>query len=122
MTSGRNYISHRKVPRRTFERKVGVLVKGAYEVNSAFEIGERGMLIATELPLTKDDLVVITFNIPGLLNTVVRGIVRYSLEDALGIATTKYGIEFQNIDFQSKRQIRKYVAAREDEELIIDAG
>jgi hypothetical protein len=121
MTEDRRYIVHRRVPRRNFERKVGILVKGTYEVNMAHEIGERGILVTTTLPLKKDGLIVITFNIPGLLNTVVRGIVIYSMEDALDPTFKKYWVEFQSIDFQSKRQIRKYVAARNDNESLIDA-
>ncbi|MBT4760331.1 MAG: hypothetical protein HOO06_01425 [Bdellovibrionaceae bacterium] len=119
MGDQRKYIVHRRVPRRQFFRKIGLLSKGVYEISQSFEVGERGMLIASSTPLNKDDLVVISFNIPGLLSTVVRGIVRYSLEDSQGYHKMKIGVEFQESDFDIKRKIRNYVASREDEALIV---
>ena len=57
------------------------------------------------------DRVVLTFKPPGVDQTVVQAIIRFGMKDE-GSKGYKYGLEFVNLEFQAKRQIRGYVASR----------
>ncbi|MEZ4871467.1 MAG: hypothetical protein R2827_04305 [Bdellovibrionales bacterium] len=57
---------------------------------------------------------VLSFHIPGFQHAIARGVVRYRIaakNQTLETFYYKYGIEFENIDFDSKRHIRYYVAS-----------
>lgn len=104
--------SRRRVPRRIYKKPIGLLYKGAYQVGLSHEIGEGGMLIESETELKVEDLVLITFHVPGILNTTCRAEVRYKSPSEERL----YGVEFLNLDFDVKRLIRKYVAQRSMDE------
>jgi Tfp pilus assembly protein PilZ len=102
----------RKVPRRSIETRVGVLASGEYYLSWAYEIGEGGMLIASQKPLTVGQRVVITFRIPDVVHKAVFGRVVY---EKLHITHEgegyRYGVAFENVDFETKRKIRNFVAS-----------
>ncbi|MCC7404788.1 MAG: PilZ domain-containing protein [Bdellovibrionales bacterium] len=102
-------IRRRRVPRRTFLARVGLLIGGEYQLGRCFEIGEGGMLLACVGSLEVGRRVVVTFRIPGSGHTVVRGEVRY-----IQPGTGRIGIEFLNLDFNMKRAIRTFVASKTD--------
>ncbi|MCB0361688.1 MAG: PilZ domain-containing protein [Bdellovibrionales bacterium] len=97
----------RRVPRRAFSRRVGILLKGEYSICKSCEIGEGGMLLESVANMIKGQQILVTFRLQGPTHTVVRGLVRY-----LHPQGTKFGIEFLNLDFQVKRSIRTYVASK----------
>lgn len=101
----------RRVPRRAFLARIGLLSKGKYVVGRSYEIGEGGMLLGIVGELKIDQNVVVTFKIPGGEQTVVRGIVRYCQEK-----DQRFGVEFVNLDFNMKRAIRTFVASKSAEE------
>lgn len=101
----------RRVPRREFNRNIGVLFHGRFTVCQAFQIGEGGLLIAHPINLNIGDTVVVSFKLPNYIPDVVRAVVRYVLE-AKGSTPARYGIEFLNLDFTVRRQIRNYVASQ----------
>lgn len=98
----------RRVPRRVYKKPIGLLYLGEYQVGLSHELGEGGMLIESSRELSLGDLILVTFHVPGILNTTCRAEIRYQAPDVEGI----YGIEFKNLDFDVKRLIRKYVAQR----------
>lgn len=97
----------RRVPRRAFVRQTGILLRGQYYIGNSWEIGEGGMLIGSNIPMQDNQLILLTFLLVDFQYVVVRGIVRYCHPRG-----NKFGIEFQNIDFQIKRRIRIYVASK----------
>ncbi len=97
----------RRVPRRAFVRQIGILLKGQYYIGNSWEIGEGGMLIGSNIPMQENQLVLLTFLLLDFQYVVVRGAVRYCHPQG-----NKFGIEFQNLDFQMKRRIRIYVASK----------
>ncbi len=104
-------ISRRRVPRRIYAAPVGVLVAGGYAVGRGYQVGEGGMMISTDQQsLTEDLQIVVSFYLPSGEMIVVRAVVRSVIAEAKGSAE-KYGLEFLNLDFQSKRAIRNFVAA-----------
>jgi len=110
------YVRKRRVPRRVLERKMGVLAHGHYAISSSHEIGEGGMLISTELSLDEGQRIVVTFTIPGFVEVIVRGIVRYGkINPQTGLKN--YGIQYETLGFQERRKIRSYVAQKSHLEL-----
>ena len=77
------------------------------------EIGERGMLISSMGDLNEGDRVVVTFHIPEVLFALARGQVRYEIDaNSSDNKVNKYGIEFVDVDFNTRRLIRYYVASK----------
>jgi c-di-GMP-binding flagellar brake protein YcgR len=104
-------LRRRRVPRREFLRRIGLLVRGQYFVDRSLQIGEGGMMISSPKPLVEGQYVVITFKLPGHQPEVVKGQVRYALKaQGENTQSPRYGVEFVNLDFNIKRKIRNYVA------------
>lgn len=68
------------------------------------------MMITAARRLEMGRNLVVAFHVPGGSLVMVRGVVR-SLLPAKGKTPPRFGIEFINLDFQSKREIRNFVAA-----------
>jgi hypothetical protein len=104
----------RTYPRRLFKRTVGVLFKGQYFLAQAGEIGEGGLSIRTDLVLTEQEFVMVSFQIPGgnfvCLRAVVRSTQKSNNPGEEPVIT--HGIAFSNIEFAIKRQIRSFVSSR----------
>lgn len=99
----------RRVPRRKFDARAGVLYRGSYSIEQTYQVGEGGMRISSEFALLKDELIVVTFQIPGGSIICIRAVVRYSGPKVEGSAT--YGVQFENLDFVYKRELRNFVAS-----------
>ncbi len=109
-------IHRRRVPRRTFKAPVGVLMDGKYVVQRAYQLGEGGMMVdCKSRKLVAGKNLVLNFFLPDGSIVMVRGIVR-AVVPAKDGQPERYGLEFLNLEFQSKRAIRNFVAAasRED--------
>lgn len=103
-------LKRRRVPRRAVRSSVGILYQGRYQVATCFEIGEGGMLIASNEKLKENDSVVVTLLIPGVINGVMIGKVVYAMASEIQ-EHARYGIMFEKIDFETKRTIRNFVAS-----------
>lgn len=104
-------LGRRRVPRRAFEFPVGLLVHGTYTVERAYQIGEGGMLLSCSSgELSAGTQVVASFFMPTASTVIVRGVIR-NVEPAKDRQPARYGIEFVNLEFQYKREIRNYVAS-----------
>ena len=110
--------SRRRVPRRDFGRKIGVLVKGHYHLSTSLQIGEGGMMIYSKDALIVDQRVVVSFRFPFSKPRVVTAIVRYVLPAKKG-QKANYGLEFINLEFDVRREIRNYVALQTQKEKVI---
>ncbi len=115
MSESRSYIKRRRVPRREFKKKVGLLIAGDYHVNIATQIGEGGMMLHSHLQMVKGQKLVVIFRLPDRQETVVRAIVRYQLNEPSPFGA-RYGIEFENLEFKARREIRNYVASKSEAE------
>lgn len=101
--------ARRRVPRRIFESPVGLLTGGRYSVERSYQVGEGGMLVSSRSPLAIGTLVVASFFLKGV-TVIVRGVVRNVMEAKENVPE-RYGLEFQNLEFQFKREIRNFVAS-----------
>lgn len=112
MKDSKTILKRRRVPRRDFTGRVGVLVAGEYTVNRAVQIGEGGIMIEAPILLSEGQQVVVSFRIPNHNFEIVRATVRYTV--TTGSSQQKqmkrYGLEFDKMDFSVKRLIRNYVA------------
>lgn len=100
----------RRVPRRSFDGQVGVLLHGKYILERASQVGEGGMMITCSSKIKEGTLLLLSFYLPSGVIITVRGAVR-NVVKAKGALPERYGIEFLNLDFQYKREIRNFVAA-----------
>ncbi len=103
--------ARRRVPRRAIHQSVGLLISGEYFLGKAFEIGEGGLLIESPVPLNVKDLLVVTVRIPGVFKGSLLAKVIYVLAPKNPGEQTRFGVSFEKIEFEMKRQIRNYVAA-----------
>lgn len=101
----------RRVPRRPIDINIGVLAKGTYYVTKGIEIGEGGMLIECPQRLEKGQLAVVTIRLPGVLQGAMLCQVVYILESLDKSSPNRYGVQFENIEFDVKRKIRNFVAS-----------
>lgn len=104
-----NEASRRRVPRRTFESQVGVLAHGLCARERSYQVGEGGMMISSASELEIGRQLVVTFFLPSRVSIIVRGIVRNKMPAKDGMPL-RYGIEFVNLEFQFKRELRNFVA------------
>ena len=112
-----NQKGRRRVPRRPMRRRIGILVAGEYYLATSYEIGEGGMLVDCSVPLNKDDRLVITIRMPGVMQGVIMSKVVYILQPASKDEPIKYGLVFENVEFELKRQVRNFVAANTGEKV-----
>jgi hypothetical protein len=109
----------RRVPRRPIQKRVGILVLGEYHVCYGYEIGEGGMLVDSVLPMAIGQKLVLTIRIPGSIEAVSLASVMYIKEANTPSEKIKYGVSFENVDFEIKRQIRNFVASNTSKANII---
>lgn len=83
---------------------------GTYTVERAYQVGEGGMMISCEAGLAIGTLVVLSFYLSSGVIILVRGVVRNVVPPKDG-HPVRYGVEFLNLGFQYKREIRNFVAA-----------
>lgn len=100
----------RRVPRRNFEAPVGVLHKGKYTIERSYQVGEGGVMISSAQKILVGTQVVTSFYLNTSLIILVRGVVR-SVIPAKDRFPERYGIEYLNLGFHFRREIRNFVAA-----------
>lgn len=102
----------RRYPRRPFGYAFGILDKGVYSIVETYEIGERGAGFISDLNLKNGDIIVVSFFIQAQFITC-QAQVRYSVG-----SPKRYGVEFTNIKFEDRRNIRDYIADKGDAETL----
>lgn len=103
-------LGRRRVPRRHFETSVGCMVAGQYEIAQSYQVGEGGMMISYSKKLTPGQNMILSFFVVGAVAVIVRGEVR-NVVPADASLPERYGIEFVNLAFHFKREIRNFVAS-----------
>lgn len=99
----------RKVPRKTIEKPIGILVQGHYHTVQMLQLGEGGLLMdGSEFAFREGDRMLVTFSISGDSFILVKAVVRYRVEQ-----NNSYGLEFEDLQFQNKREIRAFVASNQ---------
>lgn len=113
MTSLTKGSFYRKYPRRTLDKKVGVVFGGKYFICETGEIGEGGMSILTEFVLGENREVVVNFQIPNGTFASLRGHIRSMVpKSGPNKDLVLHGISFDEVPLAFKRQIRAFVSAR----------
>lgn len=107
-----NTDSRRRFPRRVVSLRVGLLARGIYSAEAtALEIGEGGMLLQSFLKIEKNQKVVVTIRVRGVLQGVLLASVIYVSEATKPNELTRFGLHFDDIEFEVKRKIRNFVAS-----------
>ena len=108
------YMLRRKYPRRKFRRGVGFLCLGHYTVGSGFEIGEGGLAFKSAQEMAMEAHVIVSFQVPDGSFISVRATVKNKQDDGGGRFV--YGVSFENLKFEWRREIRNFVTARTSNE------
>jgi hypothetical protein len=103
-------LDSRRSPRRVFNRAVGLLCDGRFELAQALQISESGMAFATPNELAVGARLVISLVIPGSDGLVLRGFV-VAQRDPVGTMNS-YGVQFYTLGLHERRMIRSYVSAK----------
>ena len=101
----------RQFPRREFLRGIGLLLQGTYTVFEGHEIGEGGISFYSKEPIKENSSAVASFQVPGGAFASVIIQIRAS-NKANETGNFVVGCSFQNIKFETKREIRTFVSAR----------
>lgn len=105
----------RRYPRRRIRRPVSVLCNGQFLNCSGEDIGEGGISFAHTEALQTEAWVVVNFALPETtLFLSIRAQIKSVRKNQLGLNI--HGLSFREIDFEIKREIRKYVTAKESAE------
>lgn len=100
---------NRKFPRKDFKRKIGVLYRGTYFLAQAQDMSEGGISFLTDMVLTTSNLCVLTFQIPNGELVTLKATVKHIKKAGSEVVV---GVEFFEISFSNRRQIRNFVASR----------
>jgi hypothetical protein len=103
-------IYKRQFPRRKFDRQVGILFGGDYYLCRGGEIGEGGMSFILGISLPIGGEAVLTFRLPGQAFVTVRAQIKSEQKQG---PLTEYGVAFNSLNFEVKRNIRTYVSERD---------
>ncbi len=102
-------IKERKFPRRSFQKKIGILCAGEYFLGQAVDLGEGGISFLTDRVMNQDQGAIISFQIPSGDFVFVKSSVNttHRIENHFRV-----GMAFHSLDFSCRRQIRLYVSGR----------
>jgi hypothetical protein len=111
-------IDARRTPRRTFQRPVGFLMSGGYDIVQGVQVSEGGILVTApknKFPGIKvAQQLVATFIIPGGVVIVAKGEIVYVKPYVKD--TVQLGIRFETLPLHERRLIRIYVSAKTQQE------
>ncbi len=111
-------IDSRRSPRRAFNRAIGILKNGDYEMAQAIQISEGGLSFVVPTIYRPGERVVVTLVFPGASCLVLRGSVVN--ERARVGRMYSYGIEFLTLELHQRRVIRSYVSAKTEAEADVE--
>lgn len=109
----------RKYPRRGLRRKIGILVDGRYWIGAGLEVGEGGASFLFARPLPEGKKIVMSFQIPGGAFISVQAEIKNNKKDHRS-SLFHFGVNFLNLKFEHKRDVRSYVSARTESERDLD--
>ncbi len=113
--------SQRRSPRRMFNHLVGILRAGKYQVVSALQISEGGLLIQGNLQLKpQEDQIVVSILLPDGGYAITRADVAYYLKPDTNRLVAAFGLQFTDLQLHTKRYIRNYIAAKTEKEAETD--
>jgi hypothetical protein len=112
---GMSTAKQRKFPRRQFEQKIGVLKSGKYFLIESRQLGEGGLSLTSSEDFSKEETVILNFKIPKGNYVSVKADVKnlFDTDTNLSSGSMKVvGFFFKDLDLNSRRQIRLFVAQR----------
>lgn len=101
----------RQYPRRRIKKEMTYLFSGHYIYATGADIGEGGMSFLTDQKLELGRHIVVNFKMPEGPFISVRAEIKNVREQGKG--QTLYGVAFENLKFDWKREIRNFVTARQ---------
>jgi hypothetical protein len=109
----------RRFPRRYFDRAVGVLFRGQYEITASVSLGEGGIAFVWPEKMPINQMLAVTFRIPEESLFCIRAEIKNAKPNEQKPGTFIIGIQFATLPIFERRRIRGYVSSRADNEPII---
>lgn len=101
----------RRFPRRTYQRKIGVLSAGQFIICEAGELSEGGLSFRSEYVFNVNKELLINFQIPGGEFAFLRAIVKSTMKQN---ELVLHNLSFVDVPFQHRRQIRSFISERDE--------
>lgn len=105
----------RKYPHRGFARALGCLGNGKYSIGHGVEIGEGGISFILDQKFSRDQALVLNFQVPGGSFISVQAEVK-EIEPDTEAGRFILVCVFKNLKFDHRREIRSFVSARSETE------
>jgi c-di-GMP-binding flagellar brake protein YcgR len=108
--------SSKRIPRRLYDRPVGILCESKYTMERSVDVGEEGMLVRATRPLNEGDNVLVNFWMDKIGYVIIPAQIRWIKNDE----KTKeqfFGLFFLKVSFEYRRALRTYIAAKPAAEL-----
>ncbi len=113
-------IQNRRTPRRIFEKNVGFLFRGIYDLTQGLQISEGGMLVCLPEEHQIGENLVVSFFFSGLGFAVIRSEIIYKHpREFYGMPA--YGLKFRDLHMHHRRYIRNYISAKTQAEAEVEA-
>ncbi len=107
--------NQRQFPRRPLKTRLGVLMGGTYFLSHSIILGEGGMSLYLPSGFKDGQNLVVSFQVPSgdflILRSEIKSVVNQESPEEW-----VYGVHFFKVDFNQKRMIRTFVAARVETE------
>ena len=117
--TSRRGVENRRTPRRIYQRPIGILLHGVYDVFQGLQLSEGGLLFRSEKMFAVKSQIVATLVMPGGGVIVTRGEVIYARPDSG--RTQQFGVKFTSLPLHLRRVIRNYVTAKTQAEAEAEA-
>jgi hypothetical protein len=97
-----------------FNRPMGVLRLGKYDVYQGLQLSEGGFVFETKTAMKVGDPILVSLVLPALISVVARAQVLYISKATE--STIQYGAKFTSLQINQRRSIRNYVTAKTEKE------
>lgn len=103
----------RRVPRKKVSRPVGLLSQGQYSLGRILQVGEGGLMILSSVKFKPSDRILATFSLKGDRFITSKATILYELDSING--QYQFGVEFDELPFMARREIRSFVASHSEQ-------
>ncbi len=103
--------SHKRNPRRLYNRPIGLLCDSAYTIEQIVEVSEQGLMFRSDRPLRENQCILVNFFVPKSGLIIVSGVIQW-LKDSEKGPHKFFGVVFGKLQFEQRRALRSYIAEK----------
>lgn len=103
--------SAKRLPRRRYERAVGLLCESKYTMETSVDVGEEGMLVRSSRHLKEGQNVLLNFWMEKVGYIIIPAQIRWVKNDE-NSKDQFFGLFFLKVSFDYRRALRTYISAK----------